>query len=48
VADALSVRGIPAVEILSESSYRMHKLTPFARVEGTKVTYPPDQAILLS
>ena len=34
VADALSVRGIPAVEILSESSYRLHKLTPFARVEG--------------
>src|ERR1700752_3026173 len=32
VADALSVRGIPAVEILSDSSYRMHKLTPFARV----------------
>ena len=47
VADALSVRGIPAVEILSESSYRMHKLTPFARVEGTQVTYPTDQAILL-
>jgi len=47
VADALSVRGIPAVEILSESSYRMHKLTPFAQVEGTQITYPPEQAILL-
>ena len=46
VADALSVRGIPAVEILSESSYRMHKLTPFARVEGTRITYPPGQATL--
>jgi uncharacterized protein (DUF488 family) len=46
VADALSVRGIPAVEILSESSYRMHKLTPFARVEGTQITYPPEQATL--
>jgi len=46
VADALSVRGIPAVEILSESSYRMHKLTPFARVEGTRITYPSGQAIL--
>ena len=29
VADALSVRGVTVVEILSESSYRMHKLTPF-------------------
>ena len=46
VADALSVRGIPAVEILSESSYRLHKLTPFAHVEGTHITYPPDQAAL--
>ena len=41
-----SVRGIPAVEILSESSYRMDKLTPFAQVEGTHITYPPEQATL--
>ncbi len=47
VADALSVRGVPVVEILSESSYRMHTLTPFARVEGARITYPPDQAQLL-
>jgi uncharacterized protein (DUF488 family) len=47
VADALSVRGVPAVEILSKSSYRMHKLTPFARVEGTHISYPPEQATLL-
>jgi uncharacterized protein (DUF488 family) len=40
VADALSVRGVPAVEILTESSYRMHKLTPFAQVEGMRITYP--------
>jgi uncharacterized protein (DUF488 family) len=47
VADALSIRDIPVIEILSETSYRMHKLTPFARVEGTSITYPPDQASLL-
>ena len=47
VADALSVRGVPVVEILSENSYRMHPLTPFARVEGVRITYPPDQATLL-
>jgi uncharacterized protein (DUF488 family) len=40
VADALLVRGVPAVEILSETSWRSHKLTPFARVEGLHVTYP--------
>lgn len=28
------VRSVPVVEILSESSYRMHELTPFAQVEG--------------
>jgi uncharacterized protein (DUF488 family) len=43
VADALSVRGIPVVEILSESSYRTHKLTPFAHVDGARITYPPEQ-----
>ena len=47
VADALNVRGIPAVEILSESSYRLHKLTPFAHVEGTHISYPPEQSTLL-
>jgi hypothetical protein len=47
VADALGVRGIPVVEILSEYDYRMHKLTPFAHVEGLSITYPPEQAALL-
>ena len=44
---ALMVRGVPVVEILSESSYRMHELTPFARVEGVRITYPSEQATLL-
>ncbi len=47
VADALSVRGVPVVEILSESSYRIHTLTPFAQVEGARITYPPQQGALL-
>jgi uncharacterized protein (DUF488 family) len=47
VADALGVRGVPVVEILSESSYRMHKLTPFAQVDGVRITYPPEQPALL-
>jgi uncharacterized protein (DUF488 family) len=47
VADALNVHGVPAVEIMSEKVYRMHKLTPFAKVDGTRITYPPDQASLL-
>jgi len=47
VADALGVREVPVVEILSESNYRPHKLTPFAQVEGTRITYPPGQPKLL-
>ena len=47
VADALSVCAVPVVEILSESSWRMHQLTPLARVEGTRITYPPEQGKLL-
>ena len=46
VADALNVRGVPTIEIMSASDYRPHKLTPFARVDGTSITYPPDQASL--
>ena len=42
VADALEVRGVDAVEIMPDGSWRMHRLTPFARVVGTTVTYPPE------
>lgn len=47
VADALSVRAVPVIEILSETSYRTHKLTPFAQLDGMRITYPPAQAKLL-
>jgi uncharacterized protein (DUF488 family) len=47
VADALAVRGVPVVEILSETSHREHALTPFVRVHGMSVTYPPAQQSLL-
>src|SRR6516162_4422128 len=47
VADALTVRRVPVIEILSEATYRMHTLTPFLRVEGLRITYPPEQATLL-
>jgi uncharacterized protein (DUF488 family) len=44
VADALLVRGVQAVEILSETSWRPHALTSFARVEGARLTYPAPTA----
>ena len=47
VADALTIRGIPAIEILSNAGSRPHELTPFARVDGMRLTYPPQQPSLL-
>jgi uncharacterized protein (DUF488 family) len=47
VADALNVRGVPVIEILSETDYRLHKLTSFAEVNGTSIVYPPEQPDLL-
>lgn len=47
VADALAIRAVPAVDILSNADFRLHTLTPFARVEGTQLTYPPEQQSLL-
>ena len=43
VADALVVRGYTVQDIVSGSPPREHKLTPFALVQGTKVTYPTDK-----
>jgi uncharacterized protein (DUF488 family) len=40
IADALVVRGIAVEEIVSETRRTPHKLTPFARVDGTSVSYP--------
>lgn len=40
IADALLARGIDAREIVSVKEARPHALTPWARVDGTTVTYP--------
>ncbi len=44
IADALVVRGFDVIEIIGEGESRRHKMTPFARVEGVKVTYPDVEA----
>lgn len=40
VGDALLVRGYQAEDIFTAKSHRPHRLTPFAKVRGEKVTYP--------
>jgi uncharacterized protein (DUF488 family) len=42
VADALLVRGVRVDDIIDARSRRPHKLTPFAHVEGLRITYPPE------
>jgi uncharacterized protein (DUF488 family) len=44
IADALLVRGHVACEISSVSRLQPHRLTPFARVDGQSITYPPEAA----
>lgn len=40
IADALTVRDIHVEEIVSETKTSLHKLTPFARVDGISISYP--------
>ncbi len=43
ISDALTVRGVEVRHITSLAPPAPHKLTPFARTEGGRVTYPaPD------
>lgn len=41
IADALLVHGIRVEEIVSATRTQARALTPFARVDGATVTYPP-------
>lgn len=40
ISDVLLVRGVDVRHIISENSFRLHELTPFAIVEGDRITYP--------
>jgi uncharacterized protein (DUF488 family) len=42
VADALTVRGARVEHITGPGRRFLHRLTPFARVDGTHITYPGD------
>lgn len=40
IADALIVRGWTVLDIMSRTKATPHQLTPFARLDGTALTYP--------
>lgn len=40
IADALTIRSIQVRHIMGPDKWQPHKLTPFAHVDGTRITYP--------
>lgn len=47
IADALTVQGDDVRHITGRSEPGEHRLTPFARVEGGRITYPPPDTLAL-
>jgi uncharacterized protein (DUF488 family) len=45
IADALTVRKIAVRHITSRTRAEEHRLTPFARVKGINITYPPGASL---
>ena len=43
ISDALVVGGKAVEHIMSKERRHLHKLTPFARVEGGRITYPAEE-----
>jgi uncharacterized protein (DUF488 family) len=46
IADALLARGVAVEHIMSVTRTQTHRLTPFACVEGVRVTYPGEPLLL--
>ena len=46
VADALVARGWKVVHVMPDGRTAAHELTPFAVVEGGRISYPPPQGTL--
>jgi uncharacterized protein (DUF488 family) len=42
IADALAVRGVEVFHIIGLAPAERHELTPFARIDGVRITYPAD------
>jgi len=45
IGDALVVRGVQVIDIISGASARPHRLTTFARVSGLDITYPVPEPV---
>ncbi|MGI6299060.1 MAG: DUF488 family protein [Saccharofermentanales bacterium] len=45
IGDALLIRGINVEHIIGAGRRQPHQLTPFAKIEGKKIIYPPEDFI---
>lgn len=45
IADALTIQAVEVRHITGKSEPSPHKLTPFARVENGRITYPPPDTL---
>lgn len=43
IGDALLVRDVEVLDVMSPTSAKPHTLTSFARTDGTTITYPPEE-----
>lgn len=43
IADALLARGVSVAHIMGKAKLAGHELTSFARIEGTRIVYPPEE-----
>ena len=48
VADCLLARGWEVLHVLGDGRLEAHEMTPFAQIEGVRITYPDPQRRLLS
>ena len=48
IADGLLVRGRTVLDIMSDTKATPHKLTPFAKVQGERITYPQEAPSLFN
>ncbi len=48
IADALTLRGMRVEDIIGAKGRRLHVLTPWAHVDGLKITYPPESGNALN
>lgn len=41
-ASPIIARGVTVLDIMTAQKAPAHKLTPFAKVDGVNITYPPE------